>query len=152
MFNIIADTREQQPWEFSSEKIDQVISRKLDTGDYTVEGLEDKLCIERKKSVAELAGNVTDDRFERELERMSEFPHAFLLLEFGIDDIMVYPKGSRIPKHLARKIRVKGPFIMKRLAEMQIQHNVHIVFGGDTDNARYMATSIMKRVSEKYGQ
>jgi len=144
------DTREQTPWEIRSEKISDVRVRKLDTGDYTVLGLEDKLCIERKKSVSEVATNVTEKRFERELERMEAYPHSFLILEFSIDDVMAYPVGSNIPKSKWRKIRVRGPFIMKRLEEIMVRHNVTVVFCGDVDNAQMVGIGIMKRVYEFY--
>lgn len=54
---ILVDTREQTPWEFSHYS---TAKQKLDTGDYTVSGLEDKLAIERKKSVGEIANNITE--------------------------------------------------------------------------------------------
>ena len=44
---IIVDTREQQPWDF---EFHETAKAKLDTGDYSVEGLENILCIERKKA------------------------------------------------------------------------------------------------------
>jgi ERCC4-type nuclease len=150
VFNVIIDTREQQGWEFTSDKVESTISRKLDTGDYSIEGLEHVLCIERKKSVAEIAGNVIDDRFFRELERMAEFPHSFLICEFDFEDIVMYPQGSNIPKKMWKKVKVRGPLILKKLSEIQVNYDVHIVFAGNADNAVYAATNIMKRIHEKY--
>ena len=48
--------------------------RKLDYGDYTIEGLEDKIVIERKCSLDELALNFTRgrDRFKREFQRAAD--------------------------------------------------------------------------------
>ena len=62
-FTIIKDTREKQGYTFQPSKTQYhvckgMVSRKLDTGDYSLEGLEDKICIERKASVVELANNV----------------------------------------------------------------------------------------------
>ena len=56
---IIVDTREQQPWSFD---FNEIAVAKLDTGDYSVAGLEEILCIERKKSVSEIANNIVDKR------------------------------------------------------------------------------------------
>ena len=54
-FTIIIDTREQQPWSFE----DYVVAnKKLDTGDYSIEGLQDVFAIERKKSINEIANNI----------------------------------------------------------------------------------------------
>jgi ERCC4-type nuclease len=150
-FNVVVDTREQLPWDLTdNENVDKVIIRKLETGDYTVEGLEEKLCIERKGSVSELAQNVTASRFKNVLKRMRSFKHAFLLLEFGIDDIIKYPYGSKIPRKVWRKLKVKGPFIMKAISHIQIDCGIHVIFCDDVENAKYIATNIMKRVSEKY--
>ena len=52
---IIIDTREQKPWEFPGHT---TAVQKLDTGDYSVEGLEDILCIERKQNTSEFAKNI----------------------------------------------------------------------------------------------
>jgi len=150
MFNVIVDTRERLPWALSSSQINEIIYRKLDTGDYSIEGMEDILCIERKKSVAEVSTNITSERFHKEVERMSKFKHAFLILEFDIDDVMIFPKGSKIPKNQWRKIRTKGPFIRKYLAEIMVKHNIHVLYCGDADNASYEAVSIMRRIKEIY--
>ena len=78
--DIIIDTREKHPWHFEKTSASTTF-RKLDTGDYCIDGYEDTLCIERKMSVSEIANNITDPRFKRELERMAEFQHKFLILE-----------------------------------------------------------------------
>ena len=149
MFEVRIDSREQQPWSFASSTIiDNVIHKKLDTGDYSMAGFEDVLCIERKKSVAELATNITDDRFKRELERMAQFKYKFLLLEFNYYQIDQYPEGSDIPKRLQGKIKVTGSFIIKCLTEIQIKHDIHIMACGNAQYAEYIAEKIMKRVYE----
>lgn len=47
-FTIIVDTREQQPWTFEEYV---VANKKLDTGDYSIEGLQDFFAIERKRAL-----------------------------------------------------------------------------------------------------
>jgi ERCC4-type nuclease len=150
MFNVIVDTREQQPWSVgTSSDVEDIIVRKLDTGDYSIEGLEDKLCIERKKSVSELATNVSEKRFWAEMERMAKYKWRYLVLEFGIEDIAMFPVGSTIPQHKHHKVRIKGPYIMKCISKIQVDYNIDVIFAGDMDNARWVATNIMKRVYEK---
>ena len=75
-FKIIKDTREQEGYTFEPSssryhKCEGMVVRKLDTGDYSLEGLEDKVCIERKASVVEFANNIGHDavRFAKEIER-----------------------------------------------------------------------------------
>jgi len=145
--DIIIDTREQQPWLFVT-KSANIISRKLDTGDYSIDGWEDKFCIERKKSVSELAKNIVEDRFERELERMSEFLYPFILLEFDYNDIAMYPEGSNLPKRVKSKIRIKEPFIKKRLCEIQIKYNIHIIFCTNVVYAENIAYGLMKQIND----
>ena len=94
-FTIIVDTREQKPWQFNEYA---TAVRKLDTGDYSVEGLENILCIERKRSVSEIANNITESRFKDVLSRMSKYRFPFILLEFDLQDVLNFPVGSEIPK------------------------------------------------------
>ena len=93
-FTIIVDTREQLPWEFDGHSTS---SRKLDTGDYSIEGLENIFCIERKRSVSEIANNISEKRFVDVLDRMSQFSHKFMLLEFTLNNVLDYPVGSTVP-------------------------------------------------------
>ena len=148
-FTIIVDTREQMPWEFGYHTTSK---QKLDTGDYSIQGFESLFTIERKMSVSEIANNITENRFKDVLERLSKIPHAFMIMEFSIEDIYNFPVGSDVPKRLWDKLRVKGHYIMKVLLEAQLNHNIHILFCGDSDNAEKTAVSLMKRIYEKYGK
>lgn len=146
-FTVIRDTREKNGWYFKETEYCQgMLEQKLDTGDYSIEGLEDILCIERKGCVSELANNIVDKRFERELERMEEFKYKFLILEFSLDDILSFPVGSDIPKKTWNKIRISGRFILKRLSEIQVKHGIHVIPCGNNLSGWHMANSIMKRI------
>lgn len=146
-FTIIVDTREQIPWEFGFHTTSK---RKLDTGDYSMEGYESLFTIERKRSVSEIANNITEPRFKDVLSRMSKIPHSFMILEFSIDDIYQFPVGSDIPKKIWDKLKISGNYIMKYLVQAQLNHNIHILFCGSSENAERTAVSIMKRIYEKY--
>lgn len=79
-------------------------SKSLKTGDYSfmIEAcpelgfirdtyFTDVLCIERKNSIDELAGNIKekDERFFKELNRMINIPYCYLLIENNkLDDIL----------------------------------------------------------------
>ena len=90
---IIVDTREQK-WEHMKnylllEKIDFKV-RKMDTGDYTCVfpnyphlNLDEKILIEKKSSLSELAGNFTKDRkrFIREFERVGKDQKMHMVVE-----------------------------------------------------------------------
>ena len=58
-YTVIRDTREQEGYYFSEYGLcEGMIDQKLDTGDYSIQGMEDKVCIERKGCVEELAINL----------------------------------------------------------------------------------------------
>ena len=92
---IVTDTREQQPLSF--ENLDSVLGT-LQSGDYSVCGLEDKFAIERK-SIADLTSCCVGEnraRFERELHRLRGFQFARLLIVGSVDDIVRHEYRSRI--------------------------------------------------------
>lgn len=142
---IIIDTREKTPLDFHA--VETTVA-KLDTGDYSLAGFEDQICIERKSSISELWGNIVEKRFWAELERMQQFKHRFLLLEFNFDDILRFPIGSDIPRRRWRYLRVKPPFVIKRLAEIQVDYNVPVIFAGSRENAAQIVLAILRRFDD----
>jgi ERCC4-type nuclease len=144
-FVVIVDTREQKPWSFEHQA---KANLKLDTGDYSIQGLESVLAIERKRNVAEFANNITEKRFVDVVDRLSKIKHSYILLEFDLDDVMRYPIGSDIPKRLWDKIRISPAFILKHLIDLQIDHNIKIIFCGNSNNAEKLALSIMRKINK----
>lgn len=75
-FSIIVDTREQLPYTFDGIGcvVPTIISG-LDSGDYSIDGMDAMISIERK-SLDDLYGSVTwgRKRFEREISRLDELP------------------------------------------------------------------------------
>jgi ERCC4-type nuclease len=81
-FRIVVDSREQLPYGFSGLTgpageglVVPTLVKGLPSGDYSIEGLEDRVAVERK-SLDDLYGSVTwgRERFEREIERLAELP------------------------------------------------------------------------------
>lgn len=142
-FTIIIDTREQQPWTFSHFA---TAHKKLDTGDYSIDGLQHLLCIERKKSVSEFANNIVESRFKDVIIRMSGLKYSFLLLEFDLEDILIYPIGSTVPKRMWDKIKISPTFLLKNILELQLNHNIIVYFCGSSSNAEKMAEYIFKKI------
>lgn len=145
-FTIIVDTREQQPWPL---KHHSVANKKLDTGDYTIEGYEDILCIERKHSISEFVNNMTEKRFADVLDRMSKYKYSFMIMEFNFDGIVNFPVGSDIPKYIWKNLRINPAYIIKYISDIQIKYNIHILFCGSAYNAEKTAVSLMRRVLEQ---
>ena len=158
-YTVIKDTREQDGYTFESftgkyTSCKGMVVEKLDTGDYSLQGLEDKLCIERKGRISELAINLGKDkaRFMREMDRMKEFPFKFLILEFSLDDVLKFPEGADIPQSNMSKVRITGRYLLKMLIEIQMQYNIPIYFCDNKKNAKALINSIFKRVNEHYSQ
>lgn len=140
---VIIDSQEKKNiWFFAESEV-----RHLKTGDYTIEGYEDILSIERKASTGELAGNITEARWDRELERLNKFKYAYIILEFTADDVMTYPLGSGIPEKIHKKLRVTANFMMSKIMDYYVNYpNIKIIFAGT--QGKRIAASIFKRVVE----
>jgi len=110
------------------------------------------VCVERKASVVELANNVgiSRRRFDAEIERMKEFPHRFLVLEFSLTDLMDFPEGSDVPDKEIKKLRITNKYMLRYLMELQINHGVNVIFCDSKKNAKWTVLSILKRINEKY--
>jgi ERCC4-type nuclease len=142
-FTIIIDTREQQPWTFDHYA---TAHRKLDAGDYSIEGFENLLGIERKKSINEIANNIIEPRFSNAIARLAQLKYSFLLLEFDMEDVLNYPIGSNLPKRLWDKVKISPAFIMKHILDWQLKHNIKVLFCGCSSNAEKTAEFILKKI------
>jgi hypothetical protein len=152
-FTVVKDTREQDGYYFKPHNTCAgMVEHKLDTGDYTIQGLEDKVCIERKGCVEELAVNLGQKKhtFLDEIDRMAPFPHKFLILEFSLDDLIKFPDETRIPTKKLSSVKITGKYMLKCLFEFQLYNNVQVLFCGNKYNAFIAVSSILKRVNEMY--
>jgi ERCC4-type nuclease len=148
---IIVDTREQQPWKIDGRNwAGEVLVQKLDTGDYSLAGLTHLVVVERKKSVSEIAQNLFDERFERELGRMEAIAHPFVYLDFPFSHLVDYPRVPTVPYSVRRRIRLSGKQLLKRLNEFQLNYKAKFVC--TEGRGRDLALSLFKRVIEKYGE
>lgn len=147
-FTVITDTREQRPLEFDSEYIERVTVKKLDTGDYSIEGLEDILCIERKNSINEFYSSCSEARFERELERMKTYKYRFLVLECSLAEVFDVPYSLGLRPKQTEMCKLKPKYLLMRISEIQVNHGVHVVFAETREGVTTVITNIMKRVHE----
>lgn len=152
LYTVIRDTREKenQGWVFNLDAREKKYlcqgteQSKLDTGDYTVTGYEDVLCIERKGSVSEWSKNITEKRFRRELDRMLNFPYSFILLEFTLEDLLKYPSGTRIPRKIRRRV-MKGKVILSLTLQLMIDYpKIHFMFCGN--DGKKVCKNIFRRI------
>lgn len=133
---ILQDTREQNPWDFSFYGFTQQ-RQTLKTGDYTLVGYEDILCIERKRTTGEIAINIGSKSkpFYAELTRMGSYKYRFLILEFSEQDVSEFPKGSGIPYKTQAKLRISANFILSSITKISNEYGVNVIFAGSRENA-----------------
>lgn len=143
---ILRDTREKHGWDFMQQEA-AVADQKLDTGDYTVKGIENDLIIERKATSAELAQNITSPAFKAEIKRMAAFRHAFLILEFSWRDIECFPVNSGVPSKLWKKLRVSSKYLIACINGYRLQ-GIQCITADSSEYAQHIAYDIMKRYYE----
>jgi len=84
-FRIVADTREQAVYAFAG----PTVHGRLDAGDYSVEGFEHDVAVERK-SLPDFAKTVIHDRerFEQELAKLEHYAAACVVVEADLDRVL----------------------------------------------------------------
>jgi ERCC4-type nuclease len=85
---VVVDTREQEPYTFDPRSV-AVIRRALPAGDYSIEGHEDSVAVERK-TLEDFVSTVirSRKRFKRELQRLSGYAAACVVVEADLSDIL----------------------------------------------------------------
>lgn len=98
-FRIVVDSREQAPYTFEGYRsadgqplIIPTAEGGLPTGDYSIAGYEDEVCVERK-SIGDLFATLGQRReqFEAEHDRMAGMASACVVIEATWDDIILRP-------------------------------------------------------------
>ena len=84
-FRIVIDSREQESYTFACE----TVKAKLDAGDYSVVGFEQRVAVERK-SLRDFVGTVIHDfdRFARELAKLSAMDAACIVVEADLTAVL----------------------------------------------------------------
>lgn len=112
-YTVIIDTREQAPFEFRSmTRLERygggplIVKTKrlaLPTGDYSIEGMQDQITIERKE-MGDFFNCCGQDRerFEKQLSRLNEMEFACVVVEASFDMVM---RGHRESKLKPESVR-----------------------------------------------
>ena len=180
-YTVIKDTREKDGWIFSPyDMCDGMEVNTLHTGDYTLRGFEDVVCVERKASVSEIATNLGKKKkaFYNEMERMRDFNFRYLLLEFSALDVIDYPlsllneedrelyelyksgevddagEAIELPDFKRFKIveqtKISGKYLIKSLMELSIKYDINVMFCGNKNCAFLICNSLFKRLNELF--
>ena len=143
---VIVDTRERAPWTFEAQegiRFSQGITtvrRKLESGDYSVDGLEDRVAIERK-SLDDWVGTVMRERsrFYRELDRLRAFEFRCVIIEASLRD--VYAKRATS--------NANPDSILGFIAEVTVAQRVPVYLGGSRAEAQLLAAAFLKTAEKK---
>ena len=146
-YTILVDSREQLPYEFANMQCSNgktawaiaTVVRGLPSGDYTFDGLEHEVVVERK-SLSDLYGSLGKkgrDRFKAEFVRMNELKFAAVVIEAELADVFLNkPPYSRLsPKSVIRTY----------LAWSQRYTKVHWYFAINREVAERMTFLILDR-------
>jgi ERCC4-type nuclease len=121
------DDRERLPWEFPE---CETVRARLFAGDYSCEGLTDCVAIERK-SLTDFTQSLTygRERFEDEMQRLSTYRRALVVVEAHLDDVIagVY-RGRTKPRSLVGSV-----------ASIHARWSVPTVFLGSRQAAQFFA-------------
>ncbi len=137
---IIIDTREQLPYEFDGAPS---VVRHLRTGDYSLEGLEDRVAVERK-SKEDAYGCVGSGRrrFIRCLKRLAALDRAIVVIEADLADFASPPAYTRINAASA-----VGSYI-----SWMVQWGVPVVFAGTREFAERVTVRFLEAYEKHRGK
>jgi ERCC4-type nuclease len=130
---IIADTREKKPFQFKGYRVKRVA---LKTGDYSVDGFQGVVAVERK--TAEDMVNtlmVGRDRFSRELARAAELDRFVVVVESSMAGMVLSANG--------RTSAGLRP-LLSRLSALSSQHGVSVLFCDNRAMAEIVCLEVLR--------
>jgi DNA excision repair protein ERCC-4 len=140
MLTVIVDSREQAPYHF--DKYEGVTIRKaaLETGDYSLPGLEHIVCVERK-SVDDLIQCLCRERsrFERELSRMRAYVLKAVVCECTLEDIA----RGRFRSAMNPQSALQSVFAF------QVRYAVPFVWAGNRGGGEYATHALLHRYAQE---
>lgn len=138
---IVIDTREQAPFAFAHEKYAGTATAPaaLDTGDYSLAGLTDRVAVERK-SLPDLVACLgrERERFERELQRAAALDAFAVVVEASWSELADGRYRSRLNPHSA----------CQSVLAFTARHRIPFLFAGSRAGAEYACHGFLKQYLE----
>lgn len=134
---IIIDSREQRPFDFLSQNGDIETERgTLDTGDYSVAGLESRVAVERK-SLADLVTclGVERERFQREMQRAAALEAFCVVVEAPW---LALAEGKY-------RSRLSPASAMASVMAFTARHRVPFLFAGNREKAEVVTALFLRQ-------
>ena len=130
-WTVVVDSREQFPYEFP-----RAIVKALPAGDYAVLGLEERAAVERKTQTdaySSLGGGRA--RFEREVERLSKYDFAAIVVECSLPEFLNPPPFSRLHPRSA----------IGTLLAWNVKYGVSVIFAGDRAHGEAVTWKLLEK-------
>lgn len=138
---ILIDNREQSPFTFQHEKYAGTVTESgtLDTGDYSLVGLTDRVAVERK-SLPDLVACLgrERERFERELQRAAAFDAFAVVVEASWADLAGGQYRSQLNPHSA----------CQSVLAFTARYRVPFIFAGSRAGAEYACWGFLRQYLE----
>jgi len=142
-YRIVVDTREQKPlWH------KDVIVEKLNVGDYSIEGYQNRFAIERK-SPQDLFGTLDGGhkRFKKELQRAANYDYFAIVIDSSFSKCLNKEfTGSYFSK-------MKGFVIMQIVFTLHVKYGINIWFCSTRTESKqvikYIMNAYIKKVTTK---
>jgi ERCC4-type nuclease len=132
---LIIDTREKIPWDYDGDdSFAEIKSKKLDVGDYSIEGMEDIIVIERKAGADELYNNFGQKggkRIYAEIDRMKDHKIKIIIVEQTLEEILD-PESYYVNISGKNRFSKRMPpaVVASNLNELMLKHGVQVIFAG----------------------
>ena len=144
---IIADTRDKKPWNFLEDELFLGTTRqKVEYGDYTIEGLEHLIFMERKANAKELAQNITEKRFHKLMEMAQEFKYKYIIVECPFEHLLEYPKYEQISAETKKKIKIHPNLLLSYFARVTIEYGINVLFCSSVKGGQAMAYRLLRQI------
>ena len=138
---VLIDSREQAPFDFTHEKFTNVYTEtaSLDTGDYSLAGLTDRVAVERK-SLPDLVACLgrERERFERELQRAAALDAFAVVVEASWSELAAGQYRSQLNPHSA----------CQSVLAFTARHRIPFLFAGSRGGAEYVTWGFLRQYLE----
>ena len=133
-YNIVCDSREQLPlWKSG------VVIKRLDVGDYSIEGLEEEICIERK-SLCDLFSTLGSGhkRFKAELERAKSLKYFAIVVDGTLTTCVNKDFTG------ANYSQMKGHVIASIMFTLHVKYGIPIFFTSGRSESKTLIRNLFK--------
>ncbi|WP_437731281.1 ERCC4 domain-containing protein [Sorangium sp. So ce1335] len=136
---VVVDTREQRPWRFPDDVA--TVRAALPAEDYSVQGLETRVAIERKE-LGDFVNACTHERarFIQELERLKAYDLKAIVVEASVLDVAAHAYRSRALPQSS----------LGSAVAFHIAYGVPVIWAGDRhEEAARIALAMLFRFARK---